>query len=237
MLSVKIHYSRKKEKNNDVIRGITSKGRDLSDELLQTLVVMVFYATTCSARSTSKILWSLIPSAGFENVKRFIPFPTFSLELDRACASVSREAILSRQRLVKNFTFGTCLFTHISHWLTWRARPLRDGQKGNKKHLSCNIAAEGVEKRCCAFYHPYQTCVATNQVVNRFDWRASWNGQHRFQNDVVVLCCLVQCSNAKQVTRFCALFSRFRAPSFPFSLPHQPSATKDRRWRWRGGGS
>ena len=128
---------------------------------------MVFYATTCSARSTSKILWSLIPSAGFENVKRFIPFPTFSLELDRACASVSREAILSRQRLVKNFTFGTCIFTHVSLWLTWRARPLRDGQKGNKKHLSCHIAAKRVEKRCCAFYHPYQTCVATNQVVNR----------------------------------------------------------------------
>ena len=115
---------------------------------------MVFYATTCSARSTSKILWSLIRSAGFENVERFIPFPTFSLDLDRACASVSREAILSRQRLVKNFTFGTCIFTHVSHWLTWRARPLRDGQKGNKKHLSCNIAAEGVEKRCCAFYSP-----------------------------------------------------------------------------------
>ena len=71
--------------------------------------------------------------------------------------SVSREAILSRQRVVKNFAFGTCIFTHVSLWATWRARPLRDGQKGNKKHLSCNIAAKRVGKRCCAFYHPYQT--------------------------------------------------------------------------------
>ena len=174
---------------------------------------MVFYATTCSARSTSKILWSLIPSAGFENVKRFIPFPTFSLDLDRACASVSREAILSRQRLVKNFTFGTCIFTHVSHWLTWRARPLRDGQKGNKKHLSCNIAAEGVEKRCCAFYHPYQTCVATNQVVNRFDWRGSWNGQHRF-----LTCSVQQCKTSYTflcafLTFSCAFIPLFPSPS------------------------
>ena len=171
---------------------------------------MVFYATTCSARSTSKILWSLIPSAGFENVKRFIPFPTFSLELDRACASVSREAILSRQRPVKNFAFGTCIFTHVSLWLTWRARPLRDGQKGNKKHLSCNIAAKRVEKRFCAFYHPYETCVATNQVVNRFDWRGSWNGQHRF-----LTCSVQQCKTS--CTFLCALlaFSCAFIPLFP----------------------
>ena len=83
--------------------------------------------------------------------KRFIPFPTFSLELDRACASVSREAILSRQRLVKTFAFGTCIFTHVSLWLTWRARPSRDGQKGNKKHLSCNIAAKRVESDVARF--------------------------------------------------------------------------------------
>ena len=55
------------------------------NELLQTLVVMVFYAQLAQ-RSTSKILWSLIPSAGLENVKRLIPFPTCSLDLDRACA-------------------------------------------------------------------------------------------------------------------------------------------------------
>ena len=178
------------------------------------MVVMVFYATTCSARSISKILCSLIPSAGFENVKRFIPFPTFSLELDRACASVSRGAILSRQRLVKNFTFGTCIFTHVSLWLTWRARPLRDGQKRNKKHLSCNIAAKRVEKRCCAFYHPYQTYVATNPFpINRLPRRTGggvWGGGGEFYYSY---------QNIKPLFRF-------RSSSFPLSHTHLSSQSR-----------
>ena len=32
-------------------------------------------------------------------------------------------------------------------------------------NVSCNIAAKQVEERCCAFYHPHQTCRATNQIV------------------------------------------------------------------------
>ena len=141
---------------------------------------------------------------------------------------VSREAILSRRRLVKNFAFGTCIFTHVSLWATWRARPLRDGQKGNKKHLSCNIVAKRVEKRCSAFYHPYQTCLATNQVVNRFDWRGSGNGQHRF------LTCFAAMQNKLHVfVRPSRVFLpiAFSRAFIPLSLPHQPSATKDRGGR------
>ena len=29
------------------------------------------------------------------------------------------------------------IFTHVSRQGTWRARPLRDGQTGNKKHATC----------------------------------------------------------------------------------------------------
>ena len=36
-------------------------------------------------------------------------------------------------------------------------------------NLSCNIAVKQVEYRCGAFYHPHRTCLATNQVVNRFE--------------------------------------------------------------------
>ena len=36
-------------------------------------------------------------------------------------------------------------------------------------NLFCNIAAKRVEYRCCAFYHPHKTCLATNQVVNKFE--------------------------------------------------------------------
>ena len=48
---------------------------------------------------------------------------------------------------------------------------LKIRKNGQQKtcNLSCNIAAKRVEKRCCAFYHPQQTCLATNQVVNRFE--------------------------------------------------------------------
>ena len=35
-------------------------------------------------------------------------------------------------------------------------------------NLSCNIAAARIELSC-AFYNPHQTCLATNQVVNRFE--------------------------------------------------------------------
>ena len=36
-------------------------------------------------------------------------------------------------------------------------------------NLSCNIAAKRVDQQCWAFSHPHQTCLATNQVVNRFE--------------------------------------------------------------------
>ena len=65
------------------------------NELLQSLVIMESYATTRS-----------------EKVKRLILFLTCSLDLDHACASVRREAILSRRLLVKNFAFSTCLLTY-----------------------------------------------------------------------------------------------------------------------------
>ena len=44
----------------------------------------------------------------------------------------------------------------------------KNGQQ-KTRNLSCNIAVKRVEQRCCAFYHPHQTCLATNQVVNRFE--------------------------------------------------------------------
>ena len=75
----------------------------------------------------------LIPSAALEKVKRPIPFLTCSLYLDPVC----REAILSRRHPVKNFAFGTCLLRQVSLWGVWRARPLRDGQTGNKKRATC----------------------------------------------------------------------------------------------------
>ena len=43
----------------------------------------------------------------------------------------------------------------------------KNGQQ-NTCNLSCNIAAARIEL-CCAFYNPHQTCLATNQVVNRFE--------------------------------------------------------------------
>ena len=48
---------------------------------------------------------------------------------------------------------------------------LKYAKTGNKKtcNLFCNIAAKRVTKRRCAFYHPHQTCLAPNQVVDRFD--------------------------------------------------------------------
>ena len=45
---------------------------------------------------------------------------------------------------------------------------LRYGKTGTF-NLTCNIAAKCVEQRYCAFYHPHQICLATNQVVNRFE--------------------------------------------------------------------
>ena len=66
-------------------------------------------------------------------MKRPIPFLTCSLYLDPVC----REAILSRRHPVKNFAFGTCLLRQVSLWGVWRARPLGDGQTGNKKRATC----------------------------------------------------------------------------------------------------
>ena len=63
-------------------------------------------------------------------------------------------------------------------------------------NLFCNIAAKRVEYRCRAFYHPHKTCLATNQVVNRFE-RGWWNAQYRYstrfaamlQKKLYVFCC------------------------------------------------
>ena len=43
---------------------------------------------------------------------------------------------------------------------------LKVRKNGQQKmcNLFCNIAAKRVEQRCRAFYHPHQTCLATNQV-------------------------------------------------------------------------
>ena len=35
--------------------------------------------------------------------------------------------------------------------------------KGTEKR-----ATKNVRKKCCAFYRPHKTCLATNQMVNRF---------------------------------------------------------------------
>ena len=63
-------------------------------------------------------------------------------------------------------------------------------------NLFCNIVTKRVAKRCSASYNPHQTCLATNQVVNRFERR--WqNAQHRsstrfaamLPNKLHVFCC------------------------------------------------
>ena len=49
------------------------------------------------------------------------------------------------------------------------------GTKGTEKRatknvqLVFNIAAKRVVKRRCAFYHPRQTCLAPNQVADKFE--------------------------------------------------------------------
>ena len=57
--------------------------------------------------------------------------------------------------------------------LVWMESALKVRKNGQQKtcNLICNIAAKRVAKRHCAFYHPDQTCLATNQVVDRFERR------------------------------------------------------------------
>ena len=60
-----------------------------------------------------------------------------------------------------------------------RHHGLKVRKNGQQKtcNLSCNIAAKRVVQRCCAFYHQHKTCLATNQVFNRFE-RRLYNAQH-----------------------------------------------------------
>ena len=56
---------------------------------------------------------------------------------------------------------------NTSHQEMLRLKVRKNGQP-NACNFFCNIAAKQVEKPCCTFYHPHQTYLATNQVVNRF---------------------------------------------------------------------
>ena len=39
---------------------------------------------------------------------------------------------------------------------------VRKNEQQKTRNLSCNIAVKRVEQRCCAFYHPHQTCKKRN---------------------------------------------------------------------------
>ena len=63
---------------------------------------------------------------------------------------------------------------------------LRYGKTGNKKNSQIvlqHCLKRSRIQRCCGFYYPHQACLATNQVVNRFE-RGLKKVQHRFSTPV-----------------------------------------------------
>ena len=91
-------------------------------------------------------------------------------------------------RLMGNCSDGADRKFEVSEQLPWFHRSVL---KGTEKR-----ATKRVEYRCCAFYHPHKTCLATNQVVNRFEHGCK-NAQYRYstrfaamlQNKLYVFCC------------------------------------------------
>ena len=117
-----------------------------------------------------------------------------------------------------------------------RHHGLKVRKNGQQKtcNLSCNIAAKRVVQRCCAFYHQHKTCLATNQVVNRFERRLLKARNITIQL-VLQQCCETRC------TFFFARFSvpllrkkRFQCVVKPF--PHVQIVGRKAKWQKLPGG-
>jgi len=104
---------------------------------------------------------------------------------------VSRERRSVKTRVIR---LRVAEVIRLSSLIPFILKVRKNGQQKTWR-LSCNIAAKRVVLRCCAFYHQHKTCLATNQVVNRFERR--WNAQHRnstrfavmLQKRLHVFCC------------------------------------------------
>ena len=106
------------------------------NELLQTLVVMDFYATTRSEKYFKDPL-EFNPERWLRESKEAHSFSHLQFGFGpRMCVGKKRSYSVEATSCQK-LCLWHCMFTHESLWATWRARPLMDGHAVNKKHATC----------------------------------------------------------------------------------------------------